>query len=182
MRIFIFILLFIFGINLYAQSNITIEDYFNNIFTFNGPLLSVLQAITGTYIGIMLTKILANKLNISKQKEVNQLLLITWSIGSSIVLVGLGIIGLYAKLPPYIYYPLPTVIALILPKYIFDLSWKEEGIYILLGTLIGLTTHILFSLFVGYNNYLPFWKIDSIWASNISQNNILVIQVMQIKY
>jgi len=147
----------------YSQYDTSANDYFNSLFTFNGPLLSILQAAIGTYCGLLITKKTGNKFNISKQKKINQLHLTGWSIGSSIVLVGLGAAGLHAGLPPYIYYPLPAVISLILPKYIFNLSWKELCIYIVFGILIGFLTHLLFSLIVGYNNYLPFWKIDPIW-------------------
>jgi hypothetical protein len=116
-------LLILPGLYIYSQDNNSAAYYFNNIFTYNGPLLSLLQASIGTYSGLMLTKYLGINLNITNQKDIDQIPLISWSIGSSIVLVGLGAIGLHTGLPAYLYYPIPTAIALIAPKYLFNLSW-----------------------------------------------------------
>jgi hypothetical protein len=150
--------------NVFSQTSTSAEEYFKNIFSFNGPMLSVAQASVGTYFGIMITKGISESFGFSETNGVDQVSLISWSIGSSIGLVGMGILGLYSGLPPYIYYPVPLVISLLAPKFLFNLTWAEEGLYVLIGTTIGLATHVLSSLFLGYNNYLPFWKIDPIWG------------------
>lgn len=146
----------------------TLQGYFQDLWTFKGPLLSVLQAFIGTCFALYMTKYLANRFDISKQRTINHLLVFIWAFFSSVILVLLGKAGLHLNLPPYMYYPIPVAIALLIPKFLFNLSWKEEGIYVLIGTVTGLATHLLFSLFAGYNNYLPFWKIDAVWAMQLT--------------
>jgi len=137
--------------------------FFDNFFSFQGPVLSIIQASIGMYFSIMLTKYISKKFIFGSKKEINQILLITTSIGIGIITVLIGKLGYYIDLPPYLYYPIPLVIGLFLPKLIFKLNWKEFGIYIAIGTALGFVSHILFSLFLGYNNYMPFWKISRIW-------------------
>ena len=137
--------------------------FFNNFFSFGGPVLSIVQASIGMYLSIMLTKYISKKSGFSSKTKINQILLIITSIVIGIGTVLIGKLGYYIDLPPYLYYPIPLVIGLFLPKLIFKLNWKEFGIYIVIGTILGFVSHILFSLLFGYNNYMPFWKISRIW-------------------
>jgi len=140
-----------------------IMNFFENFFSFNGPVLSMVQASIGMYLSVMLTKYISRKSGYSSKKKINQVLLIVTSIGIGITTVLIGKLGLYTGLPPYLYYPVPLVISLFLPKLIFKLNWKEFGTYVAIGIVLGFISHVLFSLFLGYNNYMPFWKINRIW-------------------
>ena len=137
--------------------------YFQNFFSFHGPLLSMVQAAIGMVVAVLLTKWIAYRYEITDVKKVNIILLIIISLISGITLVLMGAIGLWLEWHPAIYYSIPLFISLILPKFIFKLNGKEFLIYIVLGISIGFLTHFIFSIFIGYNNYMPFWKINPIW-------------------
>jgi H+/Cl- antiporter ClcA len=136
-----------------------IKTYFENILTFNGPILSMVQAAIGMFVSIIIVKSVSVKINRGSKYKINLVLLIIVSIIIGIITVLGGALGLFMDLPPYIYYPIPLLISLVMPKIIFKLNWFEFILYILIGILVGLISHVLFSLFIGYNNYMPFWKI-----------------------
>ncbi len=138
-------------------------NFFENFFSFHGPVLSMVQASIGMYLSIMMTKYIGRKSGYGSNKKINQALLIVTSIGIGVGTVLIGKLGYYIDLPPYLYYPIPLVIGLFLPKLIFKLIWKEFGTYVAIGIVLGFISHVLFSLFLGYNNYMPFWKINRIW-------------------
>lgn len=165
----IFILLF--SSILFAEDQNSAQgDFFDDFFDYNGPLLSMLLASLGLYSSIMITRLISSYLEIGSATMIKQPLLIATSLGIGIGAVLIGKIGLYAGWPPYIYYPIPLVISLVLPKFIFDLNWAEFGIYCLIAPAIGFLTHIIFSIFFDYHNYMPFLEIDPIWEWGKKEN------------
>ena len=46
-------------------------NFFENFFSFNGPVLSMVQASIGMYLSIMLTKYISRKSGYSSKKKIN---------------------------------------------------------------------------------------------------------------
>lgn len=55
-----------------------------------------------------------------------------------------------------IYYGVPALITFLLPPLWLRMSRREIVLYIPLALLMAPTIHILFSLFVGWHDYMPF--------------------------
>ena len=64
-------------------------------------------------------------------------------------------------LPWWIYYPIPMLITVMLPPFILHLPTKRIVIYWLLSFLSAPLIHLLFSFFLGWTEYMPFWKVSS---------------------
>jgi hypothetical protein len=64
---------------------------------------------------------------------------------------------------PYLYYPVPLVIGLVLPYFLFSLTVREWLVFISIGIPIGFLSHVLFSLLLVCGMYMPFIRIPSIW-------------------
>jgi len=149
---------------LFAEDHSSAQgDFFSGFFDYDGPLLSILQASLGLYSSIMITKLISSHTEIGSATKINQTVLIATSLVIGISAVLIGKIGANAGLSPFIYYPIPLVISLVIPKFIFKLNLSEFGIYSLIAPATGFLTHIIFSVFFNYHNYMPFWEIDSIW-------------------
>ena len=63
-----------------------------------------------------------------------------------------------------IYYGLPALVTVALPPRVFRLRGAEIGEYLLMAFLNAPAIHIVFSLFLGWHEYLPFIHIPSIWS------------------
>ena len=59
----------------------------------------------------------------------------------------------------WIYYPVPMLLNVLLPPLILKMDFKEAFIYIVLSFLSAPLIHIFFSLCIGWNEYMPFWKL-----------------------
>lgn len=135
----------------------------SDLLTFDGPLLSILQAALGMVVSVVVAKRTASRLRVASKRRVSWWLLIAVAVLVAVPLVMLGRIGYHMGWPSWIYYPITLPLALLVPKYAFGLSWPEWAIYVVVAAAASATTHVLFSLFVGYGNYMPFWRIDPIW-------------------
>jgi hypothetical protein len=81
----------------------------------------------------------------------------------SIVVVVLGMIfGKYGAtygLPWWIYYPIPMLVTVLLPPIILRLNKSRTILYLLLSFLSAPLIHVLFAFFLGWSEYMPFWKV-----------------------
>ena len=73
-----------------------------------------------------------------------------------------GKYGATYKLPWWLYYPIPMLITVILPPIVLKLNTKKTIIYLVLSFLSAPFIHVAFSFFLGWTEYMPFWKIPFI--------------------
>jgi hypothetical protein len=87
-------------------------------------------------------------------------------IVSAIVVVLGMLFGKYGAtalgLPWWIYYPVPALVTVALPPLVFRLGWKRTLLYLLLSALSAPLIHVLFSFFLGWDEYMPFIPIPSL--------------------
>jgi hypothetical protein len=87
-------------------------------------------------------------------------------IGSAFIVVVVGMVfakyGSNAGWPWWIYYTVPAVVTLFLPPLVFHLRRRELGLYLALAFLSAPLIHVLFSLFLGWHEYMPFVHIPSL--------------------
>ena len=62
-----------------------------------------------------------------------------------------------------IYYGAPALTTLVLPPAVFHMRPSEFFQYLALAFASSPTIHFLFSFFVGWPEYLPFWHIQPFW-------------------
>ncbi|MEO6668998.1 MAG: hypothetical protein ABIN36_05955 [Ferruginibacter sp.] len=84
----------------------------------------------------------------------------------SLIVVVLGMLfGKYGAtygLPWWIYYPVPMLMTVLLPPLYLNLKKKRTIIYLILSFLSAPFIHIVFSFFLGWTEYMPFWEIPFI--------------------
>lgn len=85
----------------------------------------------------------------------------------SVIVVVFGMLfGKYGAtafgLPWWIYYPLPALLTIVLPPVVFRLNWKRTLAYVLLSALSAPLIHVLFSFFLGWDEYMPFIAVPSL--------------------
>lgn len=78
--------------------------------------------------------------------------------------MGFAKIGANAGLPPTIYYGVPALTTLVLPPVVFRMGKRELLQYSVLALAFSPAIHVLFSLLLGWHEYLPFWHVPSIWG------------------
>lgn len=96
--------------------------------------------------------------------------IIAVAIVSVIVVVAGMLFGKYGAtggLPWWIYYPVPALVTVFLPPLVFKLRVKRTILYLVLAALSAPLIHVLFSFFLGWDEYMPFIPIPSL-ASLIS--------------
>jgi len=82
-----------------------------------------------------------------------------------VVVVGMlfGRYGAQAGFPWWIYYPVPALLTLVLPPLVLKLTQRELLIYLVLAALMAPVIHLVFSFFLGWKEYMPFFIVPSIW-------------------
>lgn len=70
-----------------------------------------------------------------------------------------GKYGATYGLPWWVYYPVPMFITVMLPPLILKLSPRRTSYYLLLSFLSAPFIHFIFSFFIGWTEYMPFWEI-----------------------
>lgn len=135
----------------------------DDLLTFDGPLLSIVQATLGMFLAVLLAKRISSRLGVGSGGELHSHALLGVALLVAVPMVMLGRIGYHVGWPSWIYYPITLPLALLVPKYAFGLRWLEWGIYVVVATVTGAATHVVFSLFLGYGNYMPFWRIAPVW-------------------
>lgn len=81
-----------------------------------------------------------------------------------VVVVGgmlFGKYGLLLGLPWWLYYPIPMLVTVLLPPLVLKLSKQKTAAYLVLSFLSAPFIHVLFSFFLGWPEYMPFWKITA---------------------
>ena len=84
---------------------------------------------------------------------------------SILVVVGGMLFARFAaasRLPPTVYYGIPAALTLLLPPVVFRMRLREFAGYGLAAAVTSPAIHLLFSLFLGWNEYLPFWQVPSL--------------------
>ena len=71
-------------------------------------------------------------------------------------------LGASSGLPVWVYYGVPAVLTWALPPLVFRMRPPEFGQYLILAVLIAPTIHVLFSFFLGWNEYMPFIPVPSL--------------------
>jgi len=80
------------------------------------------------------------------------------------VIVGGMLIGKFGQsigFPWRIYYSIPVLVTLFYPPYYFKMTKREVCEYVILSLLAAPVIQRVFSLFLGWNEYMPFLKIRS---------------------
>jgi hypothetical protein len=73
-----------------------------------------------------------------------------------------GKYGATAGLPWWLYYPIPMLITVLLPPLVLRLNKQKTAAYLVLSFLSAPFIHVAFSFFLGWTEYMPFWKIPSV--------------------
>ena len=78
-----------------------------------------------------------------------------------VVVVGMlfGKYGANWGLKWWIYYPVPLLMNVILPPVLLKMNIKRTIIYLVLSLISAPFIHIFFSMVLGWNEYMPFWKL-----------------------
>ena len=81
----------------------------------------------------------------------------------SIVVIIIGMLfGKYGAnwgLKWWIYYPVPMLMNVLLPPLVLKMNIKKTILYLFLSFFSAPLIHLFFSLFFGWTEYMPFWKI-----------------------
>ncbi len=67
-------------------------------------------------------------------------------------------------LPWWIYYPVPLLLTLIAPPVALKMSVRETLVYVVLALLSSPAIHLLFSLFLGWHEFLPFIPVPYLFG------------------
>lgn len=81
-----------------------------------------------------------------------------------VVVIGMlmGRYGAKFLLPWWVYYPVPMLMTVLLPPVFIKMNRSKTIRYLILSFLSAPFIHFLFSFFLGWKEYMPFWKIPSI--------------------
>ncbi|HEY9498649.1 MAG TPA: hypothetical protein VIQ78_06470 [Terrimesophilobacter sp.] len=74
-----------------------------------------------------------------------------------------GKYGLLFGLPWWIYYPVPALVTVLLPPLVFGMRTRRTVLYLMLAALSAPLIHVIFAFFLGWNEYMPFIPIPSLW-------------------
>ncbi len=94
------------------------------------------------------------------QKKYTIVLLAVW-----VVIVGMlfGKYGATWGMPWWVYYPIPMLMTVLLPPLVLKFKKTKTILYLVLSFLSAPAIHIFFSFFFGWTEYMPFWKISSLY-------------------
>jgi hypothetical protein len=85
---------------------------------------------------------------------------------SSFVVVGGMLFGKYGatvlQLPWWVYYPVPALLTILLPPVVFRMNVRRTVLYLVLSAVSAPVIHSLFSLFLGWDEYMPFLRVPSL--------------------
>ena len=65
-----------------------------------------------------------------------------------------------------VYYGLPAAMTVFLPPVLFRMRGWEILEYLVMASLNAPAIHVVFSLLFGWNEYMPFLHIPSLWMGN----------------
>ena len=86
------------------------------------------------------------------------------SLSLFVVVVGMlfGKYGAQLGLKWWIYYPVPMLMTVLLPPIVLKMDLRKTVFYLFLSFLSAPIIHVLFSFFLGWSEYMPFWEIPFI--------------------
>ena len=78
-----------------------------------------------------------------------------------VVVIGMlfGKYGAQWGLPWWVYYPIPMLMTVLLPPIVLKMNTKQTIFYLVLSFLSAPLIHTLFSFFLGWQEYMPFWDV-----------------------
>ena len=81
-----------------------------------------------------------------------------------VVVIGMlfGKYGAQMGMKWWIYYPVPMMLTVLLPPIVLKMDLRKTLLYLFLSFLSAPIIHILFSFFLGWSEYMPFWYIPFI--------------------
>jgi len=87
------------------------------------------------------------------------------AIGVLVIVGGMAFakLGQNGGWPWWVYYTVPMLLTVLLPPVYFKMSRREVPEYLVLSFLSAPVIHLLFSLFVGWKDYMPFLAVPSLW-------------------
>ncbi|MDB5234123.1 MAG: hypothetical protein JWR44_1116 [Hymenobacter sp.] len=106
--------------------------------------------------GLMVRLLLPRAEFRAKRRQIGLLALVVVVFG-----MVFGKYGAMAGLPWWLYYPIPMLVTVLLPPRVLRLSLRKTVAYLVLSFLSAPLIHVLFSFFLGWTEYMPFWKIPS---------------------
>lgn len=71
--------------------------------------------------------------------------------------------GTTVGLPVWLYYGVPALVTWVLPPLVFRMRGHEGARYLPMAVLVAPMFHVLFSLVLGWKEYMPFIPVPSIW-------------------
>ena len=71
-------------------------------------------------------------------------------------------LGASHGLPVWLYYGVPAALTWVLPTVVFRMRGREVPSYLVLALVLAPAIHLVFSLIVGWKEYLPFLPIPSL--------------------
>ncbi len=101
---------------------------------------------------------------VTRKRRTNPAILHVALIAAIVVVGGMVFakFGATAGWPWWIYYTVPALTTLLLPPIAFRLSSGELWQYLVLAFLSSPTIHVIFSLFLGWHEYMPFIPVPSL--------------------
>ena len=87
------------------------------------------------------------------------------SLVAAIVVVGgmlFAKVGATSGWPVWLYYGVPAALTWLLPPLAFRMAKNELAQYIVLAIVMAPAVHVLFSLLLGWNEYMPFIPVPSL--------------------
>lgn len=78
-----------------------------------------------------------------------------------VVVIGMlfGKYGAQWGLPWWVYYPIPMLMTVLLPPIVLKMNTKQTIFYLVLSFMSAPLIHTLFSFFLGWQEYMPFWDV-----------------------
>lgn len=117
----------------------------------------MMLASLGVFIGMIRIILGVQKYRIKKHR-VHILALVVVAAG-----MHFGKFGALIGLPWWIYYPIPLFANILLPPLCLRMTRLEIVAYLFLSVLSAPFIHLVFSLLLGWKEYMPFWHIPH-WA------------------
>ena len=117
-----------------------------------------IMILASILIFFVIMRIVLSKNNfIEKRKLISILALIVVVFGMLF-----GKYGATYRLPWWVYYPIPMLLTVLLPPIVLKFDNKKIVAYLFLSLLSAPFIHFIFSFFLGWTEYMPFWKIPFI--------------------
>ena len=142
----------IFSVNLNKVSYYLLQEHSNTAWHFPVMILASLLLF------LLIIRMVIGKLTFLRKFKLVFILSLT------VVVVGMlfGKYGAQFGLKWWIYYPVPMLMTVLLPPIILKMNTKRTVLYLLLSFLSAPFIHTLFSFFLGWTEYMPFWKLPHI--------------------